>query len=138
MLTYIIIGLVVVGVVGYLRALPKEDRADVIKASISSSVVVGTYAAKMGKDSVKMAYNTGSALANETQIHGQDTLNAIHEFNTSIVEEGGATKVGIRVANSHAKAIGLDELSNMTRDWKNSSAEELKAARAARQGATNE
>lgn len=115
MFTYILIALVLITTVGALRAMTQEERSIAIKGATNVIAISTVYTAKAAKGTMKAAYTAGSIAGSHISLEQQEAINTVNDFNTEIKEEGGATKVAIKIANRHAEDLGLaDYMKDMT------------------------
>lgn len=111
MLSYIIILLVLVAVIGYFRGLNKEDRATQAALLRDSVTVVGAATAKIGKESIKAAYNSGrvvSGYVEEQHSAAIDAAKASME-EAKAKHSGSAVRLGVSLGNDACEAIYLNE-----------------------------
>ena len=128
---FIILALAAIVIFGALKAMTKEERQTVVKATTNSLAVASVYSAKAVKGAVSMSYDAGTVVGTHVSLEQQDTINSIKKFNDDIAKEGGAAKVAIRTANEHANLIGLDEMNQYIAKYKQRLQAELAEAREA-------
>jgi len=133
MLSYIIIILIVIAIVGAFRAMTQEERSVTIKGATNVIAMTAVYSAKTAKGTIKAAYTAGNIAGSTVSLEGQETITAVHTFNESIKSEGGATKVAIKKANQHAEDLGLSDFTQNMSDLKAELEAKLVAARKARE-----
>lgn len=122
MFTIILIVLIVIAIVGALRAMTKSERATVIKGATNVLSFGTVYTAKVAKGAVKNAYVAGNIVGTHVSLEGQDSLNAVSDFNKDLQSKGGVVRVAINTANEHAVSLGLqeyaDEMSKVLKEAK--------------------
>ena len=112
MLSYIIIGLVLVAVVGYFKSLTQEQKKEqisIIRDSATIGIVAG---AKVVKETVKATYASGTSASLYVQTHHDEAIRGSRQsINTFIGENGGTARQAGHTAGANiVKVIGLEEL----------------------------
>jgi hypothetical protein len=132
MLYIIITVLVLVGLVGFFRMLTTEERAIVTRGIINTLSFSSVYMFKASRASVKASYNIGEIAGMHLSLEGQETINGIHSYNTTVSTEGGAVKVAVRTADRHSDAIGATDALDHLAKYKAELAAKLELARTSR------
>lgn len=114
MLSYIIIGLVLVAAVGYFKSLTaeqKKEQMSIIRDSGTIGVVAG---AKLVKEAIKATYGTGTAASLYVQTHHDGAIkDSRQSIDTFITANGGTARQAGHTAGANiVRAIGLEELNN--------------------------
>ena len=105
-MTYLIAAIVIILVVGALRAMTKEERHTIIKGAANTAKVGGSYGLVVVKETVKLSYNSGTWIGNEISLNQQESLNAIKSFNEEMGRLGAA-RTGKQAATEHLDFIGI-------------------------------
>ena len=110
MLELIILVLAAISLFAFLKVLHPEDRGVIIKGATNVATTVGTYSLVTAKGAAGIAYDIGAYSAASIEEGGQESLNAIHEYNKEITAEGGAIKSTVRVTRTHSDIIGVKDM----------------------------
>ena len=132
MFTFIILVIVAIGLVGFFRSLTQDERGIVAKGLVNTVSTGSVYAFKGARATVRSAYDIGQISGMHMSLEGQETLTSIWDYNNTVTEEGGAVKVGVRLANTHSDAMGATDAINHLTIYKAELKAKLDAARAAR------
>ena len=105
----IILAAVIIALIGMFKSMDKTERAVVASSTANTTGIIATYAFKGVKATIKHSYTAGSIMGKEISLNQQDSILALAEWNEKIHKEGGATKVGVKLANEHSKTLGLTD-----------------------------
>jgi len=132
MFEIIILVIVLLVIIGALKAMGEKDRKIVVTGAINATKVATAYTVTGTKELGKTAYRSGEYLGNEMSLNQQDALNATHEWNSKL-KTRGAIVTGAKAARDHLDTIGvMDANAALAKAIKNQNID-LEVARAGRE-----
>jgi len=116
---WLIITIVLIGLVGLLVGMSKDDRAKVAGATtvVTGSLVVYTY--KWGKKLTRGAYDLGVGVGNDVHNNYQDELDVMDKW-AKEAKAKGIKKTAITTANEHMDTLGIKGIVDLAREYKDS------------------
>lgn len=111
MFELIIIAAVLIVLVAYFRALPKEDKATQAALIRDLTTIGVTTALKTTKEAARVAYRSGEYLSNEVQLQHREQILATKKSIDALKAEHGdsAVRVGIHYGTKIADAAYIAE-----------------------------
>lgn len=129
MFTLIIIIAVIIFLVGVLKELSPEERSIVTKWGKNYIVLALVYLWYGIKSIAQIAWYGGRITGGTLTLEGQEQIEAMAKKNQEFADEGGATKIAIRNAKSHAEAMQVSGIVNSLKAKADTVSAEVEAKR---------